>query len=167
MGADIHMFVEYKHKDSNDWRSFGGRISVRRNYTLFGLLADVRGKGVIYPQRGLPDDISYETKGYAYYFIAENPAQEERAVSIETAKEWEAKYESKIIYRDGKPTWVQHPDWHSYSWLTTKEFRAVLKKYNREIPKDFAEFQYEAILSVMAKLGKHGQDVRVVFWFDN
>ena len=29
------------------------------------------------------------------------------------------------------------------------------------------EFQYEAILSVMAKLGKYGQDVRVVFWFDN
>lgn len=168
MGCDIHMFIEHKRKGDNNWRPFGARFHGRRNYTLFGYLANVRGDGAIIEPRGLPEDIAYEAEGHAYHYITDTPNYEERCVSLITARQWEREYKCKIITNsEGKPTYVQNPDWHTYSWLTTKEFRAVLKKYNRQIPKEFAEYEYEAILSAMAKLEKHNLDVRIVFWFDN
>jgi hypothetical protein len=168
MGCDIHMFIEHKHKDDNYWRPFGGRIHGRRNYTLFGYLANVRGDGAIIEPRGLPEELGYEADALAYYYITDTKSEGEQCTTLQTARNWEKNYGCKIITNsDGEPKYVQHPDWHTYSWLTTKEFRAVLKKYNKQIPKEYAEYEYEAILSAMAKLEKFNLDVRLVFWFDN
>jgi hypothetical protein len=167
MGCDIHMFVEYKRKnDSNDWWwPFGGRISARRNYTLFGLLANVRGDGAKYPPRGLPTELGYEAKSHAYLFISENLSDEEGSVTLAKAQEWEKKCQCKIIYNGEKPTWVEHPDWHSHSWLTLEEYKTILEDYLSD--KTHRESAYEAILAAMSKLAECGNDVRVVFWFDN
>lgn len=58
MGADIHVYIEYKDKNG-DWRNFGEFDMLGRNYDIFGLLAGVRGSfdPVISP-KGLPKDRS-------------------------------------------------------------------------------------------------------------
>jgi hypothetical protein len=54
MGADIHMYVEYRNKkQAKDletqgrdpyWYSFGDCFNPGRNYTMFAILAGVRGE---------------------------------------------------------------------------------------------------------------------------
>lgn len=84
MGCDIHMFVEIRNpstgawefvpaegnapqddwdRKNNRWSWFGGR-----NYTLFGILADVRGSSwpPISEPRGIPEDASLEYLSVAY-----------------------------------------------------------------------------------------------------
>lgn len=77
MGCDIHAFTEVRNPETNTWRPAkpekfdlydDGRMRIeqspwiRRNYLLFGLLADeVRiSFDFSFPQQGLPDDISEE-----------------------------------------------------------------------------------------------------------
>ena len=53
MGADIHMFIEYRNKEQakrlekegrkSYWWSFGDHLNPGRNYTMFAILAGVRG----------------------------------------------------------------------------------------------------------------------------
>jgi hypothetical protein len=49
---------------------------------------------------------------------------------MKTAERW-VKSGSSVFKndRDGKPTWVSGPDWHSHSWLSLEEYRQVLVKY--------------------------------------
>ena len=54
MGADIHMYAEYRNKNQAQedqkqgrkpyWYCYGDQINPGRNYTLFGILAGVRGQ---------------------------------------------------------------------------------------------------------------------------
>ena len=60
MGCDIHCYIEYKKKNDDHWRSFGGRINPGRNYTLFGVMAGVRCDGLLYPLRGFPEDAAFQ-----------------------------------------------------------------------------------------------------------
>lgn len=60
MGCDIHAHIEVKI--DNEWLYWGG-IDLSRNYTLFGVMAGVRcQKDTIAEPRGLPSDISKQTK---------------------------------------------------------------------------------------------------------
>lgn len=67
MGADIHMYVEYKNKKEKTWNTFIEDLSPFRNYDIFGFLTDgnVRSMETVkssVPLRGLPDDVSTSTK---------------------------------------------------------------------------------------------------------
>jgi hypothetical protein len=147
MGADIHTYIEYRKKltDETDehaknWRCFGGRINPGRNYWLFGLMAQgvssnfKEGK----PAKGLPKDIGYVAFDDLTLWISDNPENnEEGSTSLETAKEWESSYGCKITNdSEGKPRWVENPDWHTHSWLTTQEFAEVLEMYKEKAKQD-------------------------------
>ena len=203
MGCDIHLYIEYKSKDGYDpaWQGFGGNINPGRNYAMFALMADVRncysdGKlPVLVERRGMPDDAGYTATDDNRIYISETKSED--YVSMETAKRWVNSGSSKFINdKDGNPTWVTQPDWHSHSWLTTSEFESVLNKYleletgwhkerveehNKMVKEDNIqpdswayvppsindEPEYQVVLASLKRFEELGYDARVVFWFDN
>lgn len=58
MGCDIHAFIEYVYEGDSFTHSFGdGELNFGRDYTLFSLMAGVRGsENPIVSPRGFPDD---------------------------------------------------------------------------------------------------------------
>ncbi len=173
MGCDIHMYVEYNDKKREDayWRSFGGRINPGRNYWIFGLIS----KGVraefeeSMEDKGLPDELGSYARSDSHLYITDAETDEEGCCSLKRAKEWEANGH-KITYKEGKPIWVAHPDWHSHTWLTVEEYRKVIEIYlekNQKGDYNDPEPAYQALLSAMEKLAEFDNDVRVVIWFDN
>jgi hypothetical protein len=207
MGCDIHLYIEYKSKKpqydgrESTWHSFGNRINPGRNYAMFGLMANVRncysdGKlPVLVEPRGMPDDATYSTADDNRIYISET--ESENYVCMETAEGWVNSGSSKFINnKDGNPTWVTQPDWHSHSWLTTSEFESVLNKYleleagwhkervdthNKWLQKEniqpdswaYAppsindEPEYQVVLASLKRFEELGYDARIVFWFDN
>lgn len=168
MGCDIHLYIEYRKPfDStgyrNNWKSFGGRINPGRNYIIFSLLAGIRNYNelpILVPPRGMPEDAGYYADNENRMYISED--SQENSVTMERAQTWVDQGSSKFVYRDNDiPRWVTHPDWHSHSWLTTKEFAAALGEYVEVEP------EYEAVLASMKKFEELGFEARIVFWFDN
>ena len=207
MGCDIHLYIEYKSKKTefdgydSGWQSFGKSINPGRNYAMFGLMANVRncysdGKlPVLVEPRGMPEDAGYTATDDNRIYISETKSED--YVSMETAKRWVNSGSSKFINdKDGNPTWVTQPDWHSHSWLTTSEFESVLNKYleleagwhkervdthNKWLQKEniqpdswaYAppsindEPEYQVVLASLKRFEELGYDARIVFWFDN
>jgi hypothetical protein len=192
MGCDIHMYLEYTDKETLEkskegkkngngelikpyWRDFGGRINPGRNYWMFGFLSKgVRSdfsNGI--PAKGLPpfDELAYQSRNDSTCYITENPGDNGDSVTLETALKWaEGGYRKIINNRDGKPTWVEHPDWHSHTWLTTEEYKSAINKYKKYCKKDGEvdnPIEYMALLSAMKTFDKNGYVSRLVIWFDN
>ena len=166
MGCDAHMYVEYKNKESNNknWTSFGNRINPGRNYWMFGLIAGVRSEFIeSYNAKGIPIDLAYSASSDFKLFICNEP--EPGCCTLDDAKRYQS-YGRKIEYRDGEPIFVEHPDWHTPTWLTIEEFENVITTHNKM---DYAhkEPEYEAILSAMKKLEEFNNEVRIIIWFDN
>lgn len=172
------MYIEYSKKEETNppiqkefkWRDFGGRINPGRNYFMFGIMCKgVRNETTFsFPERGKPDDMAYASRNDSLIYISDSDTPSEGSVTLEKAKQWE-KYGNKIINNsEGKPTWVEHPDWHSHSWLTTDEFEKVLEFYKKNDPEnEWVEPEYEAVLSSMKRFEELGYNARIVFWFDN
>lgn len=179
MGCDIHMYVEYINKESKQrseqkgdtpyWMSFGGRFNPGRDYMMFGLLAGVRydSEKNLEP-KGLPNDLGHTSMFDARLYITED-GRGEHETTLENALRYNKNYGCKLYNgSNDKPTWVDHPDWHSHSWLTTKEFSKVLTTYSRHSDNWGVPLEYKALLSAMKTLEKSGKyEARVVFWFDN
>lgn len=171
MGADIHMFMEFAivPEDGEDphWRSFGDRFNPGRNYTLFSLLAGVRGSTPpVIPPRGMPEDSGFYSAWANKIYISES-AESDGFCTPEQAIGYE-RYGSEI-HRDGsgKPIWVTHPDWHSHSWLSADELERVFEAYELETSHTLG-IQYVAVLAALRALESKGANkARVVFWFDN
>lgn len=162
MGCDIHCYVEYKRKDSTHWNSFGERINPGRNYTLFGLLAGVRGDdSPLYAVRGIPSDMGYYAASDYWLYISHDSKDQEGNCSPEQAE----KYIQYGSHYSADSTRVSHPDWHSHSWLSITEFATVLDRYHT-IPLHPSAVEYRALLAAMRVLNEE-YDVRIVFWFDN
>lgn len=171
MGCDIHLYIEYSTKNKTSsreitWRGFGGEINPGRNYLLFGIMS----KGVrtdptfTCEAKGVPNDSAYCSLNDNRMYISETLKNDD-CVTLEKAKQWE-KHGRKITNDgNGKPTWVEHPDWHSHSWLNTSEFEKVMEFYNTN--PEFPEPDYEVVLSIMKKYEELGFNARIVFWFDN
>ena len=184
MGCDIHMYVEYaskkrleesklpqvegKRKVYEYWSTFGGRMSPGRNYLMFGLLSKgVRSdldKGI--EPKGLPEVLGYQSQGDAYMYITDSHDGDENSTTLERALSWKGKIINDI---SGKPRWTEHPDWHSHTWLTTKEYASALRKYHAMNDKSWDDAKaYKAILAAMKSLESDGETIaRVVLWFDN
>ena len=190
MGADIHMYVEYRNKkDAKErevrgekpyWMSYGERMNPGRNYTMFAVLAEVRGfcmksfepKGKLHI-----DEMGWSARHDAYMYIHSEKTQDKEwpgYVTLEQAKKWHV-YGSRIINdADGNPAFVEHPDWHSHSWMTIDELKQAYKIYAKEASKEWGEkitkphVEWMALLASMKALEDGGEnEVRVVFWFDN
>lgn len=174
MGCDIHMFVEYERWPSvpgrdvrtSSWCTFlsnGGS----RDYAMFDLLAGVRADGdeskVLYPPRGIPNDISaFGTTDGLTYRIDDNYVDEDGCCSSAKAEEWCARGYSERLTADR----ITQPDLHSFSWLTTDEFERVLAVYVFDHGRS-PDAEYTAMLAAMRSFEERGVKARVVFAFDN
>lgn len=179
MGCDIHMYVEYTNKERRKeleskgeqayWMPFGDRFNPGRNYVLFGYLAGVRdeNKHSLTP-KGIPEDLGYSSMTDNRLYITED-GKGDNETTLENALRWNKDYGCKLYNdREGKPTCVDHPDWHSHSWLTLKEYSKVMKLYLKDPNNWGGAIEYHALLSVMKTLEKGGfYETRIVFWFDN
>lgn len=155
MGCDIHLYLEYGSKERFEqasankvngrgekitmyWQSLDGRMSMERNYSMFGILS--QGVRSDFPQglpaKGLPEgELSWETEDDAYVRINDEYAKndsEGRYCTLEQATRW-ATHGDKIYYREKDgiqvPYKVDGPDWHSHSWLTVEEYEKALELY--------------------------------------
>lgn len=130
MGCDIHLCIEYQIY-SDMWSDFGGIFNPGRNYLMFEAMAGVRGdeeKAVCKP-KGLPDQTSLEVRRTTFLAIGEQE-NDEKTATMAQALEW-AKHGRKLIKEGKIPVAVEHPDWHSHSWLTTQEFERALELYHK------------------------------------
>jgi len=190
MGCDIHMYVEYTYKkkiplDGDEtpiklekvyWSNFGGRINPGRDYTIFSLLSSgVRGEyDVSFPAKGLPpkDELGYGTTSDAFLYISDKTDKDkigENECTLEDAIRWtQGGHRNLYNDRSGTPRWVDHPDWHSHSWLTTDEYTEALENYSKlnDWGGEIA-IGYDVILSIMRTIESRGAEARLVFWFDN
>jgi hypothetical protein len=162
------MYLEYRGPQYSGWCSYGGRVNPGRHYGVFAKLADVRNQENwgIKPleARGFPEDSSYAAKGDNYMYIcSDNSDNYDNACTREQAERW-VKHGSNYIGEDKK--FVSHPDWHSHSWVTSKELKEALEDPNVQYePKE--DPGYAALLAQMEKYEELGFETRVVFWFDN
>lgn len=173
MGCDIHAYVEYKNQnaDREHWNTFGGRVNPGRNYLMFGYLAGVRYDGpAVVPPRGIPDRLGWESSDDWWLWIVEEErcsCGESNRCSRADAERYHAHGSAYRGDKDGKPQWVQAPDWHTPSWLTTDEFEAAITAYQKD-DKDWGDpTEYRALLAAMRVLESNGTKARIVFWFDN
>ena len=172
MGADIHIYVQYRKKERvgtkyDWWDSFGSNFG-SRNYTLFGILAGVRERGLkhSYDPKGLPTfGLSSMCENDLYLYIREEGEELENSCTLEQAKQWGRPI---INNGQGKPWKTENPDWHSHSWLTLDELKQAFKWYNRISEGYKLDVEYRALLKAMKELEDGGKnEVVVVFWFDN
>lgn len=84
-------------------------------------------------------------------------------VTSEQAAAWH-KYGRAYKERDGKRLWIQHPDWHTPSWLKAAEWEKAVKAAGVN---PTSEPEYFGILAAMRGLEEAGYAARVVLWFDN
>lgn len=157
MGCDIHLYLEYKEAPEKDyWQPFGGRLS-ERNYTMFGLMAGVRGGPALVEPKGLPGDVAYRAESDYTLIPDDNFKDSEGFCGKAEAQRWVAQGCSKPWKYTNR---ITGPDWHSPSWLGTDEFEKVISAYHDA---GYPETYYHAILAAM----KSFPVARIVFWFDN
>ena len=172
MGCDIHAYVEMK-SSNNNWRSIGGRINLGRDYNLFGYLAGVRSS--VIPEvapRGVPESMGSDAfSDYWLYIEEDEDVVLEGTVTRSQAEKYHG-YNCRYMYgrdvyiqvQDEKPTWVENPDAHTASWLNAQEFEAAVLKAEKVMGvSDICK----GVISMMNELHRLGNDVRIVFWFDN
>ena len=167
MGCDIHTYLEYATWTKQDgapyWVSWGGRNNLGRDYQMFALLSDgVRGSYThSRPAKGLPEGLAYETRADAFMCVTENDdwADSDGYCTVASARSW-----GNPGAKDGD--YIDHPDWHSHSWLTPDEYAQVLGRYMTEFSGS-PSIEYEVTLVLMRALEERGAQVRLVYWFDN
>jgi hypothetical protein len=161
MGCDIHCYMEYRRPSGDRWLPFGARINPGRNYRIFGRLAGVRREQEPHVKpRGLPADVGWRAQDDAWIFIHEDGGED--SCKPEDAARWAAQGLKYRNDRDGKPTWIENPDWHSHSWATPTEWEVAISH-----PEDGDEIEYRAMLHALRYFESSGYEARVVFWFDN
>lgn len=178
MGTDIHLYMEYSQKNDKRsdkyWANFGGRFSMGRDYELFGIIAGLRTtedtKHI--PLRGVPENMGYETREdwWLYIVADDDESKESREARFSDAMRWAGIDDDKCkpgrsaikVDDKGIPTYVQHPDWHSATWLTVEELEVYLWRKN-----ELMDARYKAILAAANSFIASEYDVRFVLWFDN
>jgi hypothetical protein len=165
MGCDIHPYIEYNSDPDCDGRyTFFAAPHIMRDYTLFNLLAGVRGPSVnaLYPPRGVPESLSYKVEHEYTLHVTQDDEEDldqEGYCTYQRASAWVNKGYSKWF--DIDHTCVVNPDWHNPSWLNADELSKVYLKYWEVRGSDF--LQVKAIIEAMRVL----PNARLVFWFDN
>lgn len=159
MGCDIHAFIESRSSFSGSGLfRVKAQLEIPRNYEIFNLMAGVRGPNdPLFPLKGIPED-SCSTIKMSFG---------NRIVDTEE----EAKFDGTILRLEAKITidrvklsridndYILKSGLHSPSWLSTQEFRKVIKSYNRT---DFT------IINAIYMFMKHlKEEARIVFCFDN
>jgi len=149
MGCDICCYLEAEVPD-DDYRGtlFLGEVGYYtiggRNYTLFGLLAGVRGDYGVEPvvePRGFPKEASTELLNRFYLTIVDKDKPHTY---------WREVREGDPVLGKGKRVSVEHPpksppylihdtDFHTPSYIYLDELREVCRVYKKLSKKDFNE----------------------------
>jgi hypothetical protein len=175
MGCDIHCYIDYDPPGENDHGLVNHlcEINVGRNYMLFNIMAGVRGDDqTLFEPRGLPENLSWTTRDHAVLYVNDDLKPGERSddseCSRENAERWNSSHEVRPRgvggYTDETKKRIYHPDWHSHSWLNTKEVGLVIercKQLGGVTP------SLVAAHAAMKALDDAGCTARFVFWFDN
>ena len=170
MGCDIHLHLEYclygTPKDgSPKYWSYMGELHPGRNYSVFAGMAGVRGNFEwSFEPRGYPDDISWWTASEIFRIVvADEDVECDYHVGKTQADAWlAAKYSKRVIVGKGQTNYITNPDYHTPSWLNTKEYAEVC-----DLLGDDAGPQYLGILAMMERMEEDGIECRLVFAFDN
>lgn len=200
MGCDIHFKIERRLKNAtetskeNKWEATDCFIEAeygKRDYWMFAHMANVRSdeynENYLEP-RGLPEDISDNTKISCSLFCPTDKANEPGFINRFTKKEidrdryneWRKLYKIKVLkftdyykFLNEYYDVICDIDTHSHSWLTTEEYEECFNKvYKREennktiYLKGYLDW-YILLqrLKAYEEFGKY--DVRIIFWFDN
>jgi hypothetical protein len=148
MGCDIHLTMEYTRFTNQDgtpyWDAFCENFNPGRDYCMFDVISGVRGdSGGLFPDRGLPEDISYDAKRQFFARSAE----------------------------EGEPTDEPDPDIHSVTWLTTDEYMACIVEawLDPEVMEGGSGpgVAYQVIGVTLQAFKDRGLDARVIIGFDN
>lgn len=160
MGCDIHTFIEYKKKDSDRWMPLGGHLRLDRHYGVFGRIAGVRCDGCLIEPRGIPDDLSYESEPYYWLRVDNQFKDDDGYCSTEQALSW-IKYGSRVKLKENREIdRVEHPDYHTPTWLTASELEACLvDMHDTE--------RYTAVVAALRSFEQQGFDSRLIIFFDN
>lgn len=170
MGCDIHAYVEHRNPKSEheSWNNFGERVNPGRNYLMFGFLAGVRYDGPpVAAPRGIPEVLGWAAHGDWWLWITDEQTDKEGGCSLEQAERYHRSGSAYRGEKDGRPVWVQAPNWHTPSWLTTDEFAAAIDAYEKDDHQWGEPIEYKALLAAMRVLESNGNQARIVFWFDN
>lgn len=145
MGCDIHAHIEY-YPESNGsspvyTHTFATNLDLGRNYTLFSLMAGVRGLclPVTYP-KGLPTSppVGYVVSYNYYSFVVEDlesvaglkeAAHKNFQNSVITREKADELVSKGTPYYNQEKTLIANPDYHTPSWLTLGEMLRVRQKY--------------------------------------
>lgn len=164
MGCDIHTFVEYRevienYPYSKTWRPLGGDIRLWRDYEIFSRIGNhTRGDEKMLDLKGIPEDLGYQADSNWWLYVTKDKGED--CTTLASAKRYEKMGSRVKLNAQGEIERVEHPDWHSPTWLTINEFKMVLE--------DFKGIDdYQAVLAMMESLESNGKEVRLVVWFDN
>lgn len=177
MGCDIHSYAEQKNPRTGRWEKLGDIFPyepierewmdpdsfdspfIVRNYRMFGFLADVRNEADVPPiskPRGLPRDLSPEVRRLADEGEWGGPGHSHSWLSLQELSQfdYDAEFEDRRIMRQtGPDTWT----------LVGKapKGQGTRLTYREILPKEYFDNP-----NILIGLGD-GEDIRIVFWFDN
>ena len=171
MGCDIHLFIQYKKKETTSWRAHArSALELPRNYRMFGCLA--RGvrcdiPGASNDAKGIPTDLNDGWTEDELTYVVDEDGPGDTCVPNAKAEEWVAKG-SSIWWRGNFLKRITRPDWHTHSWLTLPEYLEACILYCQDT-NDIIDLpvEYYVIKKILKAYTKKGYDARVVFWFDN
>lgn len=151
MGCDIHAYLEYYDTKvdqamHNRADCYSSEISFGRNYSLFNLLAGVRGVGApVFDRREIPSnpDVSFEVENrYFMTVVDEAEYPKSNTISFQNGTFY-GPFGDKYILREyadkavsSGSSWYHHdkykikdPNWHSASHLFMKELIEIRRRY--------------------------------------
>lgn len=164
MGCDIHACIEYL--DGDEWQYAINPI-IQRDYSLFSLLANVRGVGVGVAfdnsVRGLPTDISQST--LILHTAMQGDAHSASWLTLDELKNVQQAYalwentENDSAQKDAEVKAYLIENFPEHIDKINDIFSVDTKKYKNA--------DLDAIIERMEMYDKNGHDTRLVFWFDN
>jgi len=196
MGCDIHLFSEKKKTvngvekwvNADYWKInpyFGDdeyepeleliSLYSGRNYTLFGVLAGVRGRDEICPPRGLPDDVSdivkknsdrWDGDGHSHsYFTLAELKEYYKNNSHTSHNGFINKRQIKELDEDGITpySWSEWsgPNLQYREWKEDSSLKPLVESLDKRMRDEFW------VQEEVEDTSKEDSKIRVVFWFDN
>lgn len=135
MGCDIHAFIEYYDsgvKVPFSRAHYYTQPQFGRCYTLFNLMAGVRGFGPpVVAQKGMPKspEISLEVFEMSTLAITDNMPSVWNAHCIHREEADRLVLDGKADYVTVDKSRITHPHIHSHTWLTIDELIEVRRKF--------------------------------------
>jgi len=140
MGCDIHLLIEARDKEKNQWVGVSGQLGLGRNYEAFAALAGVRGDGP--DPEGTPEDISQTGEYYVRSWNSDGHSHSHLAIK-EFCKRWmlvdEPDQVAELIRQE-----IERVAGYSSATAWVREYERLFGYYMDD-----------------------SDEYRVVFWFDN